>query len=78
LTFLEKLVYNIRMARPPKNGVMRMDRDIRIPITGEQKALIVQATSDEPEGMAAWARAVLIREARKKIARLSDRKTNQH
>ena len=53
---------------------MRMDRDIRIPITSEQKALIVQATSDEPEGMAAWARAVLLQAARKKIARLTERK----
>jgi hypothetical protein len=58
------------MARPPKNGRLRMDRDIRIPVTSEQKALIAEATADEPEGMAAWARAVLIEAARKKVARI--------
>ena len=74
---MEKLVYNTGMARPPKNGLMRMDRDIRIPVTSEQKALIVQATGDEPEGMAAWARAVLVQAARKKIARAAERSSTQ-
>ena len=46
-----------------------MDTDLRIPVTSEQKALIVEATSDQPEGMAAWARAVLIDAAKKKVAR---------
>jgi len=46
-----------------------MDTDLRIPVTSEQKALIVEATSDEPEGMAAWARAILIDAARRKLAR---------
>jgi hypothetical protein len=57
------------MARPPKNGRLRMDTDLRIPVTSEQKALIMEATEDEPEGMAAWARAVLSEAARKKIAK---------
>jgi hypothetical protein len=39
----------------------------RIPLTSEQKALITQATADEPEGMAAWARAVLLDAARRQI-----------
>jgi hypothetical protein len=68
LTILEKLGYNTGMARPLKNGRLRMDRDIRIPVTSEQKALIVEATSDEPEGMAAWARMVLLEAAKKKKA----------
>lgn len=56
------------MARPRKNGRLRMDTDLRIPVTTEQKALIVEATSDEPEGMAAWARSVLLDAARQRIA----------
>jgi hypothetical protein len=44
-----------------------MDTDLRIPMTSEQKALIVQATADEPEGMAAWARAILLTEARRRV-----------
>jgi hypothetical protein len=46
-----------------------MDTDLRIPVTSEQKALITEATGDEPEGMAAWARAVLMEAARRKLAR---------
>lgn len=57
------------MARPRKDGRLLMDTSLRIPVTSEQKALIVEATRDEPEGMAAWARAVLIDAARQKIAR---------
>ena len=46
-----------------------MDRDIRIPVTSEQKALIAKATADESEGMAAWVRAVVLDAARRKLAR---------
>lgn len=54
------------MGKRLKPDHLRMDTDLRIPVTAEQKALIVEATSDEPEGMAAWARAVLMEAARKK------------
>jgi hypothetical protein len=46
-----------------------MDTDLRIPVTSEQKQLIQEATSEEPEGMAAWARAILLEAARASIAR---------
>jgi len=55
------------MPRTPKNGGLCRDTDLRIPVTSEQKALIQEATSDEPEGMASWARGVLIQAARKKV-----------
>ncbi len=57
------------MARPRKNGRLRMDTDLRIPVTSEQKQLIQEATSEEPEGMAAWARGVLLQAAREVLAR---------
>lgn len=77
LTFLEKLVYNTLMPRPRKEGRLRMDTDLRIPVTSEQKALIAEATSDEPEGMAAWARAVLLRAAREKLSPLTKERSTQ-
>ena len=46
-----------------------MDTDLRIPLTSEQKQLIVEAVKDEPEGMAAWARAILLDAAKRKLAR---------
>ena len=42
---------------------------LRIPVTDEQKALIDRVTADEPEGMAAWARAILLSAARRKLSR---------
>jgi len=57
------------MARPRKDGRLLMDTDMRIPLTSEQKALIDEATADEPEGKAAWARAILLETARRKIAK---------
>jgi hypothetical protein len=44
-----------------------MDVDIRIPLATERKALLVDATRDEPEGMAAWARALLLAAARRVV-----------
>lgn len=55
------------MARPPKDARLRMDTDLRIPVTAEQKRLITEALSDEPAGMAAWARDVLLTAAKEKI-----------
>ena len=57
------------MARPRKYGDARMDTHLRIPVTDEQKELIDEAIADEPEGMAAWARAILLEAAKRKIAR---------
>jgi hypothetical protein len=69
LTFSEKVYYNDHMPRPRKEARLRMDADLRIPVTGEQKALIEKATADEPQGMAAWARSVLLDAAKRKVAR---------
>ena len=60
--------------RPPKDPRLRMDTDIRIPVTAEQKELVNQATQDSPDGLAAWARAVLIAAAKQ---RLADRKATK-
>jgi hypothetical protein len=57
------------MARPRKYGDARMTIHLRIPVTDEQKALIDKVTADEPEGMAAWARALLLEAARRKQAK---------
>lgn len=56
------------MGKRLKPAHLRMDTDLRIPVTAEQKALIVEATGDEPEGMAAWARQVLLNAAKQKLS----------
>jgi hypothetical protein len=57
------------MARPRKYGELPMDTDLRIPLTSEQKALLDEATADEPEGKAAWARTILLDAAHRKLAK---------
>jgi hypothetical protein len=54
-----------------------MDTDLRIPVTSEQKALILEATSDEPEGMAAWARDILLRAAHDRLVEAKPRKAQR-
>ena len=56
------------MGRPRKYGDLPMDTDLKIPVTSEQRALIMKATRDEPGGMAAWARNILLRAARNRLA----------
>ena len=63
------------MPRPRKAGSLRMDTDLRIPLTSEQKKLIDEATRDEPEGKAAWARAILLAAAKKRIEKANASKS---
>ena len=55
------------MGRPKKDLNLRMDTDLRIPVTAEQKQLIAEALRDEPAGLAAWAREVLLDAAKERI-----------
>lgn len=57
------------MGRPRKFGDLPLDTDLRIPVTSEQRNLIVEATRDLPEGMAGWARALLLAAARRRVAK---------
>lgn len=61
------------MGRPAKEPHLRMDTDIRIPVTAEQKELISNAVADEADGMAAWARQVLLQAAKKRLAERSQK-----
>jgi hypothetical protein len=45
-----------------------MSTDLRIPVTAEQKALIMEAISNEPGGLAAWARQVLLDAAQQRLS----------
>jgi hypothetical protein len=67
----------VGMGRPRKDDSLRMDTDLRVPMTREQKLLLDQATSDEPQGKAAWARTVLLEAARKKVANRTRRTAGQ-
>jgi hypothetical protein len=59
----------MKKGRPPKDPRLKMDTDLRIPLTAEQKETLQRATRDEPDGMAAWARDVLLKAAKKLLAK---------
>ena len=65
------------MGRPRKYGELPMDTDLKIPVTSEQRTLIQKATADESEGMAAWARAILLAAANRKLARQESKKSSR-
>src|SRR5258707_950976 len=72
LTISEIFSYNKSMSkkrtgRPPKNKAERKDVDLRIPVTAEQKELVVQAARIEGADMAAWVRPIVILAAEKLV-----------
>jgi hypothetical protein len=69
--------YNRRMGRPRKYGELRMDTDLRVPLTTEQKTLLDDATADAPEGKAEWARSLLLAAAKRRIANREGGKTGR-
>jgi uncharacterized protein (DUF1778 family) len=56
------------MARPFKDPALRMDVDLRVPLTAAQKALIVQAASTTQTDVATWVRPILIEAAQGQLA----------
>jgi len=56
------------MVRPKKDPALRMDSDIRIPLTAGQKQIIAAAVADDPGGLASWARDVLLKAANQRLA----------
>jgi hypothetical protein len=59
------------MPRHKKDPALRLTFDLRIPVTADQRELIMKAVSDEANGFAAWARAVLLEAAKKKLEKQS-------
>jgi uncharacterized protein (DUF1778 family) len=56
------------MARPKKPESMRMDDDLRIPLTSAQKDVIRQAAVATGMDMTAWARPILLANAERALA----------
>jgi hypothetical protein len=55
------------MARPFKKPEDRKNVDLRIPVTAEQKRLIMDAVALDDVDMAAWARTILLAAARRRL-----------
>lgn len=57
-----------RMPRPKKKPGTVMDRDIRIPVTAEQKDRLKKAAELNGTDLTAWARPILLRAADRVLA----------
>jgi hypothetical protein len=55
------------MARPFKDKKDRKDIDLRIPVTEEQKRLIMEAVGLDQLDMAGWARDLLLTAAKRRL-----------
>jgi hypothetical protein len=62
------------MGRPPKDPRFRKDVDLRIPLTAEQKRLIVEAATAAQSDVATWLRPIILQAASDWLARVDDPK----
>ena len=60
--------YSNFMSRPPKDPALRMDRDLRIPVTSDQKTLVFAAAAASGMDVAAWVRSLLVSAAKRTLA----------
>lgn len=56
-----------KRGRPRKSKRERKDSDLRIPMTQDQKAMVVEAARLAGEDMASWARPILLQAAQARI-----------
>lgn len=58
-----------KRGRPTKNEDERKDVDLRIPVTADQKARIMEAVAADGADMASWARPILLHAADQRLGR---------
>ena len=57
------------MARPPKKPELRMDKNVIINVTTEQRATINAGAAAAGRDMSAWARPILLQAAKRELAK---------
>ena len=65
------------MARPPKKPELRMDKNLMIPVTEDQRAFVNKGASVAGKDMATWARPILLQAAKRELAKHSDTKADK-
>jgi hypothetical protein len=60
---------SMNMARPPKKPADRKAYHLRVPLAANQRTLIEEAARLADADKAAWARAILLEAARKRLAK---------
>jgi hypothetical protein len=65
------------MGRPPKNPEDRKKYQLHVPLTEAQRALIAEAVRLDGEDKAAWARAILLEAAKRRVGRRGTAQADQ-
>jgi len=71
------LCYIYGMARPFKKPDLRMDKDLRIPVTSHQRDIVNAAAEAVGLDMAAWARPIILDAAKREIAKHKGKTADQ-
>ena len=66
------------MVRPLKDPNLRMDFDLRIPLTHEQKMLVSEAATLDQSDVAAWCRPILLKAAEARLKREKGRQKMEY
>jgi uncharacterized protein (DUF1778 family) len=66
--------YVYRMPRPKKKPEERKSAELRVPVTEEQKSLIIQAAGLDGLDVATWVRPIILNAAKKRVERETPRK----
>ena len=62
------------MARPRKDPKERKSAELRVPVTDDQKSLIIQASGLDGLDAATWIRPIILDAAKKRVERETQRK----
>ena len=62
------------MARPLKDPSERKTVDVRIPVTEEQKRMILEAAASDQSDVATWARPIILGAAERRLKPVGSRK----
>jgi uncharacterized protein (DUF1778 family) len=62
------------MARPLKDPSLKMDVDLRVPVTADQKTMIYEAAKADQLDVAAWVRPILLDAARSRLEKVKTAK----
>ena len=57
------------MARPPKDPSERKTVDVRIPMTENQKRIVLEAAASDQADVATWVRPIILGAAQEKLAK---------
>jgi hypothetical protein len=69
LTIFVGIIISMKAGRPPKDPEDRRDRDMKIPLSENEREIIVKAAQADEGKPVTWARDVLLKAAKRRLTR---------